>query len=303
MSAQSNSTTPLFGFPDCDDTMQRTEITINCKDGFKLAGTLYMPETVKAAIMIAPATGIKRQFYNSFARHLCEKGFVVLTFDNRGIGQSIHGSLNDGNPSLTNWGKLDMTAALEHLKSVAPNTDYHLIGHSAGGQLVGLMENALELTSMFNFASSSGSIHYAKYPFKFTSAFFLKFFIPVNNLLFGHTKSQWVGMGEPLPKRVSSDWSRWCSGKGYVKVDLDTKIKDHFYDELTFSTCWVHAEDDEIANDETVKDMIRVFTKAESRVIKIAPKEHGFKDIGHMKFFSSKRNKLWQMALDWLETH
>ena len=216
--------------------MLKTQITIPSKDGLQLSGTLFEPDETKGAMMIAPATGIKQQFYTSFASYLCENGYAVVTFDNRGIGQSIRGGINDGNPSLTNWGSLDMTAVLEYLKSNFPDQDYHLIGHSAGGQLVGLMENARDLKSMFNFGCSSGSIKNAKYPFKFLSFFYLRIFIPVSNLIFGQTNSQWVGMGEPLPKEVSREWSRWCSGTGYVNVDLNSRIKDHLYDDLTFNT-------------------------------------------------------------------
>lgn len=277
------------------------DIKIACEDGFELAGTIYRPEKVKAAIMLAPATGIKRQFYNSFAQHLAENGYAVLTFDNRGIGQSRGKSINSANASLVNWGRLDMTAALEALKRTFPNTDYHLIGHSAGGQLVGLMKNSKELKSMFNYGSSSGSIQNSPYPFKLKSAFYLNMYIPLSNLLFGHTKSQWVGMGEPLPKLVAAQWSKWCNGKGYVKVDLDTKITEHFYDDLTLKSQWLHAIDDDIANLENVKDMIRVFPKITANIITLTPKEYGFQEIGHMKFFSSKKKKLWTFALDWLE--
>lgn len=280
--------------------MKKITVDIKCEDGFQLSATLFEPPNSKAAIMIAPATGIKQQFYFSFAKYLAEKGYAVLTFDNRGIGQSINGSLNDGNPTLVNWGKLDMTAVLEVLKSKFPNKEYHLIGHSAGGQLVGLMKNAKDLKSMFNFACSSGSVHYATFPFRWKSRFFLNFFIPASNFLFGHTKSQWVGMGEPLPKGVSSQWSRWCNGKGYVKVDLDTKIKEHRYNELEFNSLWVHANDDDIANLDNVKDMIRVFAKINAKISTLNPAEYGFKDIGHMKFFSKKRRELWPLALDWL---
>lgn len=280
--------------------MQETEIIISCKDGFRLTGTLFKPAEVKSAIMIAPATGIKRQFYAAFARYLAENGFAVLTFDNRGIGQSIQGSLNNGSPSLTNWGVLDMTAALKYLKDVIPNKNYHLIGHSAGGQLVGLMENAKDIKSMFNFGSSSGSLKYSKYPFRLKSSFFLNFYIPVCNLIFGHTKSQWIGMGEPLPKKVGSEWSRWCNGKGYVKVDLGYRIKEHLYDELNFNSLWVHSKDDDIANPDNVKDMIRVYSNIKAEIVSLSPEEHGFKDIGHMKFFSKKKSKLWEIAIEWL---
>lgn len=280
--------------------IEELNIIIECEDGFQLSGKLFKPKKISAAVMIAPATGIKKEFYSAFANYLAENGFANLTFDNRGIGESIDKSINSSNASLTNWGKLDMTAVLEYLKSEFPNTDYHLIGHSAGGQLVGLMKNAKELKSMFNFASSSGSLHYTRYPFKLKSSFFLNFYIPVSNLIFGHTKSQWVGMGEPLPKNVGKEWTKWCNGKGYVKVDLDTKIKEHLYNELNFNTLWVHATDDEIANIDNVKDMIRVFPNIKSEIVSLSPEEYGFNDIGHMKFFSKKKSKLWKIAIEWL---
>ncbi|MFN0203854.1 MAG: alpha/beta fold hydrolase [Bacteroidia bacterium] len=281
--------------------MQEKEISIACEDGFTLSGTIFEPSGgIKAAVMIAPATGIKKQFYKSFAKHLCEQGFAVLTFDNRGIGQSMGESINASQPSLTHWGRLDMTAVLEYLIAKFPNLEYHLVGHSAGGQLVGLMKNAKKLKSMFNFGSSSGSLQYSKFPFRLKSAFWLNFYIPINNLLFGHTKSQWFGMGEPLPKEVGKEWAKWCNGKGYVNVDLNTKIKEHLYDELNFPTLWVHAKDDEIANDENVKDMIRVFPNIQYKIISLSPKDYGYKEIGHMSFFSSKKSQLWQLAVDWL---
>jgi len=250
--------------------------------------------------MIAPATGIKKEFYAAFAFFLAENGFATLTFDNRGIGESKGDAINASNASLTNWGKLDMTAVLKYLKLRIPNTDYHLIGHSAGGQLVGLMKNAKELKSMFNFGSSSGSLHNSKYPFKLKSCFFLNFYIPISNLIFGYTKSQWIGMGEPLPKNVGKEWRKWCNGKGYVHVDLDTKITEHLYNELNFNSLWVHAEDDEIANYENVKDMIRVHPNIQSNILTLSPAQYGYKDIGHMKFFSKKKKELWGLTTKWL---
>ncbi len=65
------------------------DIKIICEDKVELSGTLYSPKEPKAAILISPATGIKRHFYNSFAQFLCENKFAVLTFDNRGIGDIL----------------------------------------------------------------------------------------------------------------------------------------------------------------------------------------------------------------------
>ncbi len=283
--------------------MAKEEIKITCEDGFELAATVYRPKIAKAAIMIAPATGIKRQFYNSFAQFLSDNGFAVITYDNRAIGGSKGDSLNSTDATLVNWGRLDMTAVFSALKREFTDMNYHLVGHSAGGQLVGLMGDSEELTSMFNFACSSGSIRNSTFPFILSSFFFLNIYITLSNIIFGHTKSQWVGMGEPLPKAVSSQWRRWCNGTGYLKRDLDRSIKDHYYDDLRVPSIWLHSKDDEIANLKNVKDMVRVFPKMPAKIVTLNPADYGYKDIGHMKFFSSKRQKLWSLAIDWLEQH
>lgn len=283
--------------------MQKEDIKISCSDGITLSATLYKPDAPKAAIMFAPATGIKRGFYNSLATYLAEQGYGSICFDNRGIGASKGKNLNKVNASLVNWGRLDMTAVLETLKSYFPNQKYHLIGHSAGGQLIGLMDNAMELTSVFNFASSSGSLRNMSYPFKLQASFFLNVFIPMSNLFLGKTNSQWMGMGEPLPKTVAKEWSKWCNGAGYIKVDLDKTIQNHCYNDLDLPSKWLHATDDGIANYENVQDMVRVFTKMKPEIVTLDPAKYNFKEIGHMMFFSSKKKELWHFALDWLEQH
>lgn len=47
--------------------IRNNDIKIKCADGFQLSGTLYQPAQLKAAVMIAPATGIRKTFYHSFA--------------------------------------------------------------------------------------------------------------------------------------------------------------------------------------------------------------------------------------------
>lgn len=278
------------------------EIQIKCSDGIDLTSTVFIPsEKLKGAVMIGPATGIKRKFYQAFASFLAENGYGVITFDNRGIGDSLKGSIKKSNASIQNWGELDMTAVLETLKEKFPGVKYHLIGHSAGGQLVGLMKNCTELSSMFNFASSSGSLSGMKYPYKFQAHFFLNIFIPLNNFFYGYTNTQWIDMGEPLPKMVAKQWQKWCNGKGYVKTDFGNNIKEHLYNDLTFPTFWLHASDDDIANEENVADMISVFPNASVVVQTLNPKEFELNSIGHMKFFSRENKKLWFLAIDWLD--
>lgn len=278
-------------------------IQLTCADGYMLAATLFAPTAVRAAVMIAPATGIRRRFYQAFATHLAENGFGVITFDNRGIGDSLVGPVKKSDASLQRWGELDMPAVLDALKHHFPNTTYHVVGHSAGGQLLGLMHNAHELRSLFAFACSSGSLRNMSIGFKLQAHFFMNVFIPVNTLLFGYTNAQWVGMGEPLPRLVGAQWREWCNGTGYVKTAFGKTVHTHHYDSLTLPSYWLHAADDPIAIAANVRDMIGVYTKSKSEMRTLKPKEEGVREIGHMKFFSKSNQQLWKIAVDWLTAH
>ena len=270
-----------------------------------LAATVYRPkDEVKAALMIAPATGIKRQFYHNFATYLAASGFGVLTFDNEGIGESLSSNLAKCDASLISWGRHDMPAVLDALQDEFADATYHLIGHSAGGQLIGLMPNYKALTSVFNVACSSGQIKNMDMPYKLKAMGFMDAFIPLTNLTFGYTPADKIGMGEPLPRGVARQWREWCNGAGYIKTAFGKSIHTHFYDEIDMPALWLGFSDDEIANSKNIDDMIRVFSKMPVEKRFFEPEEFGLNSIGHMRYFSSKTNakapQLWQMAVDWL---
>ncbi|WP_415892873.1 alpha/beta fold hydrolase [Neptuniibacter sp. PT8_73] len=286
--------------------INKKDLNFQCKDGCELAGTQYIPAEVRAngnAILFAPATGMKRGFYNSLASHLTSIGYSCLTFENRGVGDSLRGSIKDCKASLIDWGTLDLAGAFNELQRSFPNHKYHIVGHSAGGQLLGLIPNWNKIGSIFNFACSSGQIDQMSAPFRYQARFFLDIFIPISNKLFGYTKSELVGMGESLPSQVAADWRHWCNAQGYVETDFGKRIQEHWFYEMDCPSLWVNASDDSIANNHNVDDMTRVFTKMPIERVELDPSKEGLKEIGHMKFFSKKSEKLWPYLTNWLEKH
>lgn len=306
-----NASVPNHAHP----TFESYELTIMTERNQALAATIYHPNTetsadlntstdIKKAVMIAPATGIKRQFYHHFASFLAENGFGVITFDNEGIGESLSTSLAQSDASLISWGRHDMPAVLDALHLEFADASYHLIGHSAGGQLIGLMPNYKSLDSVFNVACSSGRIKNMTMPYRLKAMGFMDAFIPLSNLVLGYTPSDKIGMGEPLPRGVARQWREWCHGSGYIQTALDKTIHNHFYNELSVPALWLGFSDDEIANSKNMDDMIRVFPKMSVEKHFLDPKDFGVSSIGHMRYFSRKTHdkapQLWQMAIDWL---
>jgi len=298
-----------------DNTMatldyQQDDITIQATADSHLAATVYSPleslptiKPVTDAVLIAPATGIRRQFYGHFAGFLASQGYGVLSFDFDGVGDSLQGDINDNKASLQSWGEQDLPAALDKLMSQFPNCRYHLIGNSAGGQLIGLMPNAQQLTSVFNVGASSGQLRNFPTWFYLQAQVFMNLAIPLTNALFGHSKCHWFGMGQPLPKNVGAQWRQWCNGTGYVATAFGKTIHRHYYDELTLPMLWLHATDDDIAVEANVDDMISVFSKAQSIKLKVAPQDYELAHVGHTSFFRRQSQVMWPLATDWLQQH
>ena len=283
-------------------------LTVMTERNKALATSVYRPTgEIKKAVMIAPATGIKRQFYHHFATFLAEQGFGVITFDNEGIGESLSTTLAKCDASLISWGRHDMPAVLDALQYEFSGVTYHLIGHSAGGQLIGLMANYKALSSVFNVACSSGCIANMDMPYKAKAMSFMDVLIPLSNLTLGYTPADKIGMGEPLPRNVAHQWRQWCNGSGYIKTALGKTIHTHFYNEIAVPSLWLGFSDDEIANNKNIDDMIRVFPKMLVEKHYFDPKDFGVERIGHMRYFSRKTYaqapQLWQMAIDWLASN
>ncbi|MGB1297639.1 MAG: alpha/beta fold hydrolase [Psychrobium sp.] len=288
---------------DAKVSIESRDILIESPQAKHLAATVYTPQQLVGAVLIGPATGIKRQFYDTFAKYLAGQGYGVLTFDNEGIGGSLDGKLKDCSASLVSWGQHDLALAINALSANFPNTTYHIVGHSAGGQLIGLADSAQQLSSVFNVACSSGRLRNMKLSYRLKAHYFMNFFIPLNNALFGFTQSDWVGMGEKLPLNVASQWRKWCNGQGYVKTAFGKEVTSHLYNRLELPMCWLNAADDDIANDANVDDMISVFTQSSATRMRLKPTEHKLNEIGHMKFFSRRSAKLWPLVTDWLAQH
>ena len=289
-----------------DDAVITYSLTIMTERNHALAATVYRPKTeLKTAIMIAPATGIKRSFYHHFATFLAENGFGVITFDNEGIGESLTTDLAKCDASLISWGRHDMPAVLDALHYEFPNALYHLIGHSAGGQLIGLMPNYSAISSVFNVACSSGCIANMDMPYKAKAIAFMDIFIPLSNLTLGYTPADKIGMGEPLPRGVANQWREWCNGSGYIQTALGKTVYTHSYNEIAMPSLWLGFSDDEIANSKNIDDMIRVFPNMPVEKHYLNLKDLGVNSIGHMRYFSRKTHaqapQLWQMAVDWLQ--
>ncbi|NUF85679.1 alpha/beta hydrolase family protein, partial [Acinetobacter seifertii] len=257
---------------------------ITCKDGYQLAAQFYPAQEKKAdyPILICPATGITKNFYHSFAAWLSQQGHDVLSFDFRGIGESLHGTLKQSSASITDWGIFDIPAAIDALLFKTGADQVILIGHSAGGQLLGVVPNYNKVAKVIAVACSTGNIKGLKGKTKFLAPVMFNLIFPISSLVKGYGATQFIGMGENLPKKVAQQWREFCSHPGYVKNAIGKTIFHDFHSEIQCSITAIWADDDEIATKCNVKELLSLYPNANKKMIELNPKDLGYKSIGHM---------------------
>ena len=167
-------------------------------------------------IVVAGATGVKRQFYGPLARFLVGQGFSVLTFDYRGIGGSAPARLKGFQARMEDWGTHDLDAALAWVVDVARPRRLLVVGHSVGGQLLGLAEHADLVDAAAFVGSQSG--YWLHWPLAKRLGIGLLWFglIPGLSPLLGRFPSSKLGLGEDLPRGVAEQWARWGRDPDYL---------------------------------------------------------------------------------------
>ena len=278
-----------------DQTHQPERITITCADGVAIQGHFFAaPGGAKhKPVLVCPATGVKQHFYFRFIEWLSQQGHDVLVFDYRGIGMSLNGSLKHCKASLAEWGQQDQVAALNWLLQRTGQEQVTLVGHSAGGQMIGLLPNHHRVAKLVGVSASTGWFKGMKPSFRFKARLGLRCLVPLGAMVKGYAPTSAVGLGEDLPARVAQQWGQWCAAGGYATNAIKSKPEQDFHQQVRTPITVLHASDDDIATPKTVADLLRTFPTAPKQALQLKPADHGLKSIGHIDWFRVSHKSLW----------
>ena len=271
-------------------------LEISCKDGYTLSGRFYttaLSKQKKYPVLICPATGITQHFYQDFAQWLTTQGYDVLSFDFRGIGRSLHGPLKYSQASIVNWGQLDIPAAIDALLCKSQADQVLLLGHSAGGQLLGITPNHQKVAKLIAVSGSTGHIKGLTGKTKILAPIMFKLIFPLARMTAGYGPTQAIGMGENLPKDVAKQWAQFCSQPGYAINAIGKTVFEDYHAKVNCPISVLWSSDDEIATRRNVKDLLRLYPNAKTEMIELKPQSYQHKAIGHMLMFKKSHQNLW----------
>ena len=278
-------------------------IEIVCRDGVTLGGHLWTGDLAprNGTVIINPATGVPARYYHRYAGFLAEHGFDALTYDYRGIGLSRPVDLRGCSYRWSDWGELDFDAVLRFANARDPSSPLSVVGHSIGGFLPGLAENASLIRRMLTVGAQYG--YWRDYAPRHRLRLFLKWHVlmPAVTSLIGYFPGRRLGLIEDLPAGVANEWSfrRSRMEFGHAAENRDAIVGR--FAAMSAPIMAVAVSDDELGTVPAIRRTLEYYSRATPVEVLLSPSDLGAESIGHFGLFHARHaSDFWLDTLLWL---
>jgi predicted alpha/beta hydrolase len=284
--------------------MPMRDILLRADDGYALAATLYEPERPNGiALQINSAAATPRRYYRPFADYLASRGFVVLTYDYRGAFPDEGSSVRDSPASLLTWGERDQAAVTRHLRQSYPECAIALLGHSMGGQIVGLSPAARELAAVVLVASGHGHWRRIRNAYRrWRRALYVYLLGPLALRAFGYMPAFVMGGGGgPKAPEHARELLRFCRSPHFFCDEAGAPLRP-YNAEIRVPLKHIVFSDDEVVAPGAELDAREFFPNAQNERECLEAARYGLMRIGHFGLFRrSMPESAWQDLAEWLQ--
>ncbi|HZY17493.1 MAG TPA: alpha/beta fold hydrolase [Ramlibacter sp.] len=276
--------------------------TLTTPDGAEIALRVWEPgRPARGNVVIGGAMGVRQDYYAAFAGWLAGQGWRVTTFDYRGSGASLPPgrSLRGFRADLFDWAR-DYEAVVDHAEAALPGVPLHLLGHSLGAQLPGLLCNQHKVSGMLSVAAGSGYWRENAPRLRRTIWYFWWVLVPVATRLCGYFPGRRLRKVGDLPAGVMLQWRRWCLDPKY-SVGAEGEAVRRQYAAARFPLLALSFTDDELMTLRGTHSLVDLYENARCEVHRIAPADLAQRRIGHFgPFRTDQEHGLWPRMAEWL---
>ena len=274
------------------------KVSIPARDGYPLAGTLYRSATsARRVVVINAAVAVPGKFYRHFAAGLADAGYTALTWDYRGVGASRSERLRGFPATARDWVFSDMAGVVDWVAAEFEPERIFFVGHSLGGQVAGLLDNASSLDGMVTMSAQSGHWRFQGGEQTFVVLLHTWISLPVLSRLFGYMPWGLLGSGEDLPKYAALEWAGWCRNRRYILGDEALPLER--YQQFMSPVLAYSFGDDKWGTARSVDSMMQAYPNLERRHVE--PADFGLARIGHVGYFKPASEPLWHDTIAWLD--
>lgn len=265
--------------------------------GQHLQSHWHAPEgSPRGIVVIAPAIGIPQSYYRNFASWLAEQGYLAVTFDYCGIGESLRGPLREVRHDVTDWARHDCSAVLAAARAVHADLPLYWIGHSLGGQIVPFIEGNERIDKLITVACGSGYWKANAAHTRKRALLLWQVLIPVLTPLCGYFPGKRLKIIGDLPRGVARQWRTWCLNPRYAAgISSEHQAR---YSAFRQPITGLAFTDDEMISSSNIRTLHASFDQAPVQLRFIDPQDCGEERVGHLGFFRRQfRDSLWERCV------
>lgn len=263
---------------------------------------LHPAGTPLAVLTIHPATATPERFYFSFAEAAAARGFIVLTYGLRGVGDRAEARAHR-RVRMRDWMAEDMPAAAQWAATAFPDLPHVAMGHSIGGHALVQGYGGEALAGIVTVASHRASTRdIVSRSERLRVGLGLGGLGTLATRVLGYMPGRALGLGEDIPQAALFEWTRWL------------RLPEYFFDDPTLGAgarvarlatpvFAVGASDDPWADPVQIDELVDRLRLAPVTRRTFTPTELGVERIGHHGLLRrSLGQAAWPEILDWLET-
>lgn len=265
-------------------------------DGHPLNLDVFEPESdARLTVLALPGIGVPARSFRHLGAWLAERGVRTCALDYRGnAGAPLlpgHGRKVD----LLRWAR-DAANAFCHLERQYGTPA--IVGHSFGGQALGLEDDLARAPAIVLAASQFGDIHnWSGRQWAWVASYWYGV-IPIATRIWPVVPG-WLGLGADAPSGVLAQWARFGRTRGYYVPHVPGAAER--LARLDSPMLAYGFTDDRYAPRKGVADLIGRFTGARVFVQTVEPRALGVQEIGHFGFFRPEiAEPLWREVADFL---
>lgn len=273
------------------------DVRIPALDGLPLGATLFEPASrARQAVIVAPATGVKRQRYRSFARFLAGRGWWVVTFDYRGIGDSRTGDLRNLPHTMREWGSKDIAGVIAWIERHRSPSRLVAAAHSVGGQVLPFAPNHDRVRALVAIGCQKGYWKLWRGLDRYKCLAFWRA-LPIAVRTLGYLPMGFADC-EDLPPQVALEWCRWGLHPDFI--DAHGTSLSHYHAAFTAPILAYSFADDPFAPAPAVRRLLEFYRRAPREHRHLHPSQLGVETFGHSGFFTHRAaESLWHEVCDW----
>ncbi len=277
--------------PNIKDSVTERQLTV--AENRTIHVRVFDAKDPKSVVIIAGAMGVSQRSYEKFAHFLGEKGHCAITFDYFGTGRSLQTSIKDCQTDVRSWGEQDCEAIIDFAHTQYPDLPLQWIGHSVGGQLLGMIRNTDKLSNALTLSCGTGYwLHNSPETRRIV---WLMWYViaPLSIKFWGYFPGKKFKMVGDLPAKVMLQWRAWCLQKDYAVGVEGPEIRQRYADVSTPITS-ISFSDDEMLSERNINALHAFFNQDHVTMVRLSPQEIGEKFIGHLGWFREKfKQSIW----------